>query len=233
MTSPIQAPYSELPDSIRIILTLLTILSITIQLYTLWTKKSSKGISLNYTLCLLLVATSHLTKETYMTLNVPESAAGQFTHDPLNTGDWLNFIQVLVTWILFLFLFILSLYFRPDPQPHLHPRTRTRTPYTPTPIYILTLLATLLSSLLPLLLDLLHLTPATLPWPRTDILEAFVAIHAILLTPLASFLGVYAFILQSRQRKDLCADDSALSVVGLMAQSIVFGLVALNKRYKN
>ncbi|RAK98709.1 uncharacterized protein BO80DRAFT_411736 [Aspergillus ibericus CBS 121593] len=197
--------YHEVPNSIRITLIILTILSFTPQLHTLYTTKSSTGISIGYILSHLLVATEHLTKLTYMMINVPEAAAGQFIHDPINPGDWLNFLQTLTTWILFLTLFITSLYLRP---PSHNPRP-----------YITTYTLILLISLLPELID------PFLRFPHEGYQEAFVATHTILLSPIATFLAGFAVCLQAGQSK-IHGTDSALSMTGLAAQAVVFGLVA-------
>ncbi len=114
--------YTEAPDSLRMCATLfptnphLDIADILQRLnrpdsffissptHHLWSKKDSTGISIGYVLANLLVATEQLSLEAYVTVNVPGSAGGTFTHDPLSTGDWLNFVQTLVTWLLFLVL---------------------------------------------------------------------------------------------------------------------------------
>ena len=100
-TPPSTKPHQDIADfpSVLIVLTALSFLP---QLYQLWSKKDSTGISIGYVLANLVVATEQLTLEAYVTVNVPESAGGTFTHDPLSTGDWLNFVQTLVTWLLFL-----------------------------------------------------------------------------------------------------------------------------------
>ncbi|PYI34930.1 hypothetical protein BP00DRAFT_363570 [Aspergillus indologenus CBS 114.80] len=205
--------YTEAPDSVRIILIILTILSFAPQLYSLWTKKNSTGISLGYVLANLLVVTEDLTKEVYLTLNVPEAAAGIFTHDPLNTGDWLNFVQVLVTWALFLTLFILCV--------RLRRQGSDTSPYRN--LYILVLLI----SLVPELIDLLGLTRETKSWPRQDLREMFIFTHAVLLTPMATFIGGFSWFLQAAQSRNH-VHDTALSLTGLAIQAVVFGFIAIS-----
>lgn len=93
-------PHLHIAD-LSSVLIVLTAFSFLPQLYNLWSKKDGTGISIAYVLINLLVATEQLTLETYVTVNVPESAKGIFTHDPLSTGDWLNLVQTLVNLVMF------------------------------------------------------------------------------------------------------------------------------------
>ncbi|RAH39778.1 uncharacterized protein BO95DRAFT_377204, partial [Aspergillus brunneoviolaceus CBS 621.78] len=195
------------------ILIVLTILSFAPQLHALWSKKSSTGISLGYVLANLLVVTEDLTKEVYLSINVPEAAAGTFKHDPFSAGDWLNFVQDLVTWALFLILFILCV--------------RLRRPGSDTGPYRNLYILALLVSLIPELIDIFGLTPETKSLPRQDLREMFIFYHAVLLTPMATFIGGFSWFLQAAQSRNH-AHDTALSLTGLAVQAVVFGLVAIS-----
>ncbi|OBT72111.1 hypothetical protein VF21_09178 [Pseudogymnoascus sp. 05NY08] len=207
--------YTEAPDSLRIVLIVLTTFSFLPQIYHLWSKKDSTGISIGYVLANLLVATEQLSLEAYVTVNVPESAGGTFTHNPLSTGDWLNFVQTLVTWLLFLVLFSLCL--------HLSPGHNSR-PYIN--IYALFLLI----SLVPEAIDLVGGTPNSTSWPRQDYQQTFAFFHAILINPLLALLSGFSFFLQAAQTYHHYhhGTQSALSLWGLAAQTVVFTLVAVS-----
>ncbi|OBT49898.1 hypothetical protein VE04_09418, partial [Pseudogymnoascus sp. 24MN13] len=204
--------YTETPDSHRTILIVLTALSFLPQFYQLWSKKDSKGISISYVLANLLVATEQLTLVTYVTINVPESAGGTFTHDPLSTGDWLNLVQTFVTWLLFLVLFSLCL--------HLSPPRHNSRPYIN--IYALFLLI----SLIPEAIDLVGGTPNSTSWPRQDYQQMFAFFHAILINPIVTLIGGLSFFFQAAQTQHYHAKQSALSLWGLVVQTVVFALVA-------
>lgn len=98
-----QNPHLDRADfsSVLIVLTAFSFLP---QLYHLCLKKDSTGVSIGYVLANLLVATEQLTLEMYVTVVVPKSAGGTFTHNPLSTGDWLNLVQTLVNWVMFIVL---------------------------------------------------------------------------------------------------------------------------------
>ncbi|OJJ99041.1 hypothetical protein ASPACDRAFT_1857497 [Aspergillus aculeatus ATCC 16872] len=198
---------------ISLILIVLTILSFAPQHCALWSKKSSTGIYLGYVLANLLVVTEDLTKEVYLTINVPEAAAGTFKHDPPSTGDWLNFVQGLVTWALFLILYILCV--------------RLRRPGSDTSPYRNLYILALMISLIPELIDMLGLTPEIKSWPRQDLREMFMFPHAVLLTPMATFIGGFSGFLPAAQSRNH-VHDTALSLTGLAIQAVLFGFVAIS-----
>ncbi|OBT61485.1 hypothetical protein VE03_09356 [Pseudogymnoascus sp. 23342-1-I1] len=203
--------YTEAPDSLRIVLIVLTAFSFLPQLCLLWSKQDSTGISIGYVLANLLVATEQLTLAMYVTVVVPDSAGGTFTHSPLSTGDWLNLVQTLVSWAMFMVFFVLCLYL--DPSGH-NNRSYIE-------IYILFFLI----SLAPEAIDLMGGTPDSAAWPRQDYQQMFAFFHVILINPIVTFIGGLSFFLQAAQIRNF-VEHSALSLWGLALQSVVFALVA-------
>lgn len=89
-------------------LIILTTIPFIVQLQRLYSTKTDNSLSPSYVICNLILATEQLTIIFYMMVSVPEAAGGVFTHDPQNAGDWLNFTQITITWILFLALYVLA-----------------------------------------------------------------------------------------------------------------------------
>jgi uncharacterized protein with PQ loop repeat len=85
------------------ILTIATAVSFIPQLNQLWSTKDSVGIAIYYVLFNAIVATSSLAVFAACINNWPDGG-GPFLHKPIDTGDWLNLLQLLVA---FLFAFAL------------------------------------------------------------------------------------------------------------------------------
>jgi hypothetical protein len=83
----------------------LSALSFTPQLYRIWRKAESTGVSLTYTLLNLICATEQFTVLLIFAFPALPDYGGVYVHDPLTRGDWLNIIQLGVVWILFFILY--------------------------------------------------------------------------------------------------------------------------------
>ncbi|KAL2802392.1 hypothetical protein BJX63DRAFT_415163 [Aspergillus granulosus] len=212
-------PHAEVPNSGRFILITLTAISFLPQLRRLYSTKSSLGLSPSYVLCNLIVATEQFAIIFYLMVSMPEATGDTFVHNPQNAGDWLNFAQIAVTWILFLAQFILTLLYRPA-----HRAKRE---------YINIYGIYLLISLVPLAIDQMGLTPhlATPSWPENDLREGWAATHGLFLNTLMPPLAFIALIPQGAQIWKHISDPatySGLSILGLVIQSGVFGSVAVS-----
>ncbi|KAI9368496.1 hypothetical protein BJX61DRAFT_214425 [Aspergillus egyptiacus] len=208
--------YTEVPNSVRTILILLTTLSFLPQLHRLRSRKCSLGLSPSYVLCNLIFATEQLTNIFYMMVNYPEARWDDFVHDPVTAGDWLNFAQMAITWGLFLVLFILTIHYRP-PQ-------RRKCEYVNLYTFYLCI------SLIPEVIDIVDLTPvlSTPSWSTDHLVGAFVSMHGLLLNTLAPFFSLISILPQTAQiwkhiRKK---EYDCLSLLGLAVQAVVFAFVA-------
>ncbi|KAL3465922.1 hypothetical protein BJX64DRAFT_251277 [Aspergillus heterothallicus] len=213
----------SLPNFARIILLFLTAISFIPQLHRLFWKKNSLGLSPSYVLCNLIVATEQFALMFYMMISMPEAAGDSFVHDPHTVGDWLNFVQMTITWILFLFVFILTIHYRPS--------NRAKRGYVC--IYIIYLLI----SLIPLAIDLIGLTPhlATPSWPENDLRELWAVTHGLLLNALMPPLAAIALIPQAAQIWKHIGDPArhpGLSVLGLAIQSGILASVAVSWNFR-
>ncbi|KAL4885398.1 hypothetical protein BJY04DRAFT_134061 [Aspergillus karnatakaensis] len=205
--------YNEVPDGIRLVLIILTALSFIPQLYRLFSLKTSTGISITYILFNLIVATEQFTNEFYIMVNVPEASGGMFTHEPLSRGDWLNFAQITVVWVLLQILFALCIFYRPTGQSYRR--------------YIALYFLYILISVVPELLDLLGFIKDGEDFTHEDYQQHFIFVHIVLINPIVTILGGASakYQLPQIQRQP---EKSALSVLGLLVQAVVFAIVAVS-----
>ncbi|KAL2832686.1 hypothetical protein BJY01DRAFT_253794 [Aspergillus pseudoustus] len=226
--------YTEVPDSVRIVLLILTAISFIPQLRRLYSKKNSLGLSPSYVLCNLIVATEQFAIIFYMMISVPEAFGNSFVHDPHTVGDWVNFAQIIVTWILFLAVYELGPGVPPSPYPDSFILTITYRPAHRAKCgYVAIYIIYLLISLVPLELDQMGLTPhlATPSWPENDLREAWAFTHGLFLNTLMPPLALIALIPQAVQIWKHIGDPvgyPGLSVWDLVIQSGVFGSVAVS-----
>ncbi|KAL2834400.1 hypothetical protein BDW59DRAFT_156332 [Aspergillus cavernicola] len=209
--------YTEAPNSLRITLLVLSALSFLPQLQRIWSQKTSAGISISYVLLNLIVATEQFTIIFLLMISAPE-ATSNFTHDPLSTGDWLNFAQISSVLGLFLVLFSICLYYRPS-------GCSARG-------YIKVYTAYLFISVIPELCDLIAGTPNNTDWPQTDYRQGFAGTHGLILNPLITILGIISALCQTPQiwhhAENPESNSSSFSLIGLATQSVVFTLVAIS-----
>ena len=85
-------------------LLLLTFISFLPQLWLLWVRKDSSGLSLYYALWNLIVATELFTLSFLLVVNYAgDGSLGTpdlFVHSPLNVGDRINLAQFTLVWAL-------------------------------------------------------------------------------------------------------------------------------------
>ncbi|KAK4204627.1 hypothetical protein QBC40DRAFT_345362 [Triangularia verruculosa] len=210
----------ELPNWLRIVLLLLSVVSFLPQLRLLYVRKDSAGLSLFYLLFNLIVATELFTLSFIFVVNYArEEFAGPdlFVHDPLNAGDRMNLAQFALVWVLWLVIFIASLAWRSDDPDHSRRRT----------VAIL-YLSFLLISVGPVFIDAVtdHSRDQYHSWG----LGMFVDVHLLLVVPVVSILGIVAVVAQARAITGAAPGSGlgALSLAGLVAQGLVFALLALS-----
>ncbi|KAL4788926.1 hypothetical protein BDV19DRAFT_383526 [Aspergillus venezuelensis] len=201
----------ECPDHIRIILIVSTALSFLPQLIRLWWRRNTTGFSTGHVLLNLFAATEQLTIDLFLMVITPDPTTGEFTHEPLTTGDWLNLAQIGTGWIGFNILFVTCLSLQS----------------TGTSIrgYIKAYTLYLLISLLPELIDMMGLIPSTKAYPRDSLLEGFIATHMLFLKPLTTFLTLISALCQTGK-------ETSLSLTGLVVQCTVFSCVGVSWIYR-
>ncbi|KAL4934069.1 PQ-loop repeat-containing protein [Aspergillus undulatus] len=209
--------YKECSDHIRITLVVLSALSFLPQLIRLRSKKNTTGFSVGYVLLNLFAATEQLTVDFSVMImgSVYERAgAGEsFTHAPPSTGDWLNFAQVMVVWFMFNILFAATLYYQPTGR-RIGGFAKT---------YIIYLFISLVPDVI--LVGTIFVSE-TKHRPRQDLIQAFWAIHVLLLNPVAAFLTIVSALCETGPVWRHPGPESALSPSGLFIQCLVFAGVA-------
>ncbi|KAL4960231.1 PQ-loop repeat-containing protein [Aspergillus stella-maris] len=211
----------ECPDRIRIILLVLTAFSFLPQLIRLWWRKNTTGFSTGHVLLNLFAATEQLTIDLFLMVVAPEAASGEFTHEPLSTGDWLNLAQIGTAWVGFNILFITCLSLQPAG--------------TSIKGYIKAYSLYILISLLPQLIDISGPTPSTKPYPRDTLLEFFIVTHTLFLKPLTTFLILISALCQTGpiwRFPGKRGKETSLSLTGLVVQFVVFSCVGVSWIYR-
>ncbi|KAL4954882.1 hypothetical protein BDW69DRAFT_183124 [Aspergillus filifer] len=230
----------ECSDRIRIILIVLTALSFLPQLIRLWWRKHTTGFSTGHVLLNLFAATEQLTIDVFLMVIVPEAASGEFTHEPLTTGDWLNLAQIGTAWVGFNVLWVYIHTLTPE-ELFVNALSRfitclsLQSAGTSTRGYIKAYSLYILISLIPELIDIMGLTPSTKSHPRDSLLEGFIGAHAIFLKPLTTFLILISPLCQTgpiwrypgQQEK-----ETSLSLTGLVTQCIIFSCVGISWLYR-
>lgn len=101
----------------RSALLLLSFVSFLPQLWLLYMRKDSAGLSLYYLLFNLIVATELFTLSFLFVVNYAREEKGKpnmFVHDPPDVGDTINLVQFSLVWVLWLVMYVGFL--PPDPQ---------------------------------------------------------------------------------------------------------------------
>ncbi|KAI9371765.1 hypothetical protein BJX61DRAFT_510353 [Aspergillus egyptiacus] len=221
-----------LPNSLRIILLILTLVSFLPQLRLIWTRKDASGIALSYVLFNLIAATEQFAVD-YGFAALVSPSDGVFVHNPVNFGDWLNLAQTVFLWMLFLVYFTLCLYF-PSDSNFTHKRLMLG-------IYI----AYLLIAIIPLFLCafLLRLDHSETAWREWPVVIAFTP-HTLWLSYIGTILALVAVYRQARvilqddpsaspslpvglSQGQLDPQNTSLSLLGLAIQSLLFCVLAI------
>ncbi|KAH7371846.1 hypothetical protein BKA64DRAFT_268214 [Cadophora sp. MPI-SDFR-AT-0126] len=204
---------SSVPNWLRIILLFLSFASFLPQIRLLWQRRDSSGISLYYVLFNLISATEQFTISFFFVVNSVEPADA-FVKNPPNAGDWLNFGQFALVWVLWFIVFATCLTYTSD-------NDRPGQRYKVIAIYV----SYLLISIIPLLVDTLNFGGRNDPY-RKWAGAFFSGVHTMFISPIVTILCVTAFFAQARET-GLRPDPGALSVTGLAIQAIVFVFVAV------
>ncbi|KAH6853225.1 hypothetical protein B0I37DRAFT_358796 [Chaetomium sp. MPI-CAGE-AT-0009] len=204
---------TELPNWLSIALLVLSFISFLPQLWLLWVRKDSSGLSLFYVLWNLIVATELFALSFLLVVNYA-GEAGLFVHSPINAGDRINLAQFTLVWVLWVVIFITCLVWRSNPD---HGRRKAVSA-----IYV----CFLLISVVPIFADALtdDSTDAYHGWA----LDFIAAVHILLINPIVNFLGIAALFAQARilMGRTPGSGLGALSLVGLVAQGVTFALLA-------
>ncbi|KAJ5657872.1 uncharacterized protein N7484_001521 [Penicillium longicatenatum] len=205
-----------IPDWLRIILILLSGASYLPQLHRIWVRGNGQGISLGYLLLNLISATEQFTIGFFLLVN-HEGGTDIFIQTPKTTGDWLNLAQLTVVWVLHLLLFILCLWFPSDHHTWYKLGLLT--------IYILFAFI----SVIPLFIDAIDRDyfndPAFPGWGQA----LFSGYHAMFMNPIVTILALVALPCQARAIRALPIGDlKSLSLLGLLIQGVVFGVMAIS-----
>lgn len=87
----------------RSVLLILTLFPFLPQLYRIFSRKDSSGISAYYVFFNLISATEQFTIAFFLNMNT-HKRCDFFVHDPATAGDWINLAQLGLVWILWLML---------------------------------------------------------------------------------------------------------------------------------
>ena len=91
-------------DVYRSVFLILSLASLSPQLWRCWTQRSSSGISLFYVLFNLVVTTELFTFSFFWVVNSRLQRPDNFVHDPHNAGDIINLLQFALIWVLWLLM---------------------------------------------------------------------------------------------------------------------------------
>ncbi|KAI0451452.1 hypothetical protein F5B21DRAFT_383049 [Xylaria acuta] len=207
-----------MPDWLRILLLILTCVSFVPQLYLLvYRHGNASGISLNYVLLNLAAATELFAISFLVVVNNAESS-DIFVHDPREPGDWINFVNIAVIWILWLVIFLVCIvyYWRDNRS---------------LAIKVFAIYAFLLmTSVVPVFVDaIVNANGPSKPSLGRSINTAFfILFHVYFLIPLITLLALLAFLVQARESltRPPGSGIGALSVVGVALQAVVFAILA-------
>ncbi|KAJ6110195.1 hypothetical protein N7486_002430 [Penicillium sp. IBT 16267x] len=217
-----------IPDWLRIILILLSGASYLPQLHRIWVHGNCQGISLGYLLLNLISATEQFTIGFFILVN-HKGGTDLFVETPVTAGDWLNLAQLTLVWVLHLLsqvpsnlfyikvLSILCLWFPSDN--HIGYKLGLLTVYVP-----FTLI-----SIIPLFIDAIDHDFFGPPEWRQWGEALFSGYHALFMNPIVTVLALVALPCQARAIRALpIGNPKALSLLGLLAQGVVFSVVAIS-----
>jgi uncharacterized protein involved in cysteine biosynthesis len=83
-----------------------SVLSFIPQLRLLLVRRDSSGISLYYVLLNLLVSTELATLAAFFVVTLADVGSDVFVNEPPDTGDWINFVQLTVIFVLWLLTYV-------------------------------------------------------------------------------------------------------------------------------
>ncbi|KAF6816608.1 pq loop repeat protein [Colletotrichum plurivorum] len=195
-----------LPNWARLALSIATLLSYVPQYHRLREQGHSDGLSLCYVAFSLASATEHLTVGVLLNFGSPREDA--FVEDPATAGDWFNLGQLGAVWLCSLVLFVLYL---------VYSRRRDAWVFAWT-VYALYLFVSIIPAVL----------LAIYPSPRQT-RDLFLLAHSLILLPTSTALLIFGAATQTREitRRRRFGPDG-LSLPGLVAQAVVFALVAIS-----
>ncbi|PTB49394.1 hypothetical protein M431DRAFT_534799 [Trichoderma harzianum CBS 226.95] len=215
---------ASLPNWIRILLLVLSLISFLPQLREFWLRRNACGISPYYVLFQLIGATELFALAFYYVVNSVQTSPGPdfFTHNPPQLGDYLNLAQMALVWVLWLIVFAAVLLL-PSESLDRAPGARNSTAPTVLAIY----LAFLLISIIPVVVDA--------AWPSQDAsshewaMALFHGIHTMLINPIVTILILVSFFSQRGEilQHPPGTASSSLSLIGLAVQAVVFAVLAL------
>ncbi|EIT77531.1 hypothetical protein AO1008_02849 [Aspergillus oryzae 100-8] len=194
-----------------LLLLILSIFSFLPQLRRLHQNGDSTGVSLIYLLCNVISATEQLTIS-FSYIFIAQSS-DFFIHNPPNVGDWLNLLQLAVTWGLSstLFFFAISYY----------PACVRRKAFI-VGIYIAFLSLSLLAAILCVLADPCGANCGSQRWDY----GIFLGSHLIFVNPVVTLLALAALPAQLQELK--WHGHAALSLTGLASQAVIFAVLSLS-----
>ncbi|KAF2826715.1 hypothetical protein CC86DRAFT_405973 [Ophiobolus disseminans] len=202
--------FSLVPNWLRIALLALSLLSFLPQLRHTIYRKNGTGISICYILFNLFSATEQFSMAFYFVVEHIGNPTA-FCHDPVTTGDWLNFAQTAIVAVLWLVLFTVCLLL---PSNHA----------IASKIFaLLVYIAFLYISIIPLYEDYMH-PPRK---GREFGANLWFGIHAWLITKVVLGLSIVAIYCQAKEIRSR-PWERALSRVGITVQAVVFSLVAVS-----
>ncbi|VBB84422.1 Putative protein of unknown function [Podospora comata] len=201
----------EVPDWLRGIFLILTLLSFEPQIARIYHRRDSTGISLYYVLFNLIIATELFTISFFHLVNNRCEGSDSFAHDPPNLGDLFNLAHFTAVWIAWIIILLLTIIYSPT----------TRDTSNIMLIYV----SFLTISLIPLFLDALFADTAD-PYHKW-VLGFFSAIHMMFINPGVFFLCFLAMGAQAREIIRHRHEDSALSLLGLAVQAVLFAVLSV------
>ncbi|KAB8238197.1 uncharacterized protein BDW43DRAFT_321250 [Aspergillus alliaceus] len=203
--------FIELISNCSSLLLILSIFSFGPQLRCLRQNGDLMGISLAYLLCNVINATEQFTIS--MSYLFIAGDSDFFIYNPPNAGDWLNFLQLAVTWGLSSTLFFLGIFYSPA-----YPRRKTFI----IGIYIAFLSISLLAAVLYILTNPCGASRGSQCW-----LDAiFLGSHLIFVNPVVTLLAIAALPAQLLELKQ--HGHAALSLTGLASQAVIFAVLGLS-----
>ncbi|KAB8276494.1 hypothetical protein BDV30DRAFT_224210 [Aspergillus minisclerotigenes] len=181
------------------------------QLRRLHQNGDSTGVSLTYLLCNVISATEQLTIS-FSYIFIAQSS-DFFIHNPPNVGDWLNLLQLAVTWGLSSTLFFFAISYSP---------ACIRRKAFIVGIYNAFLCLSLLAAILCVLADPCGANCGSQRWDY----GIFLGSHMIFVNPVVTLLALAALPAQLRELK--WHGHAALSLTGLASQAVIFAVLSLS-----
>ncbi|KAE8416195.1 hypothetical protein BDV36DRAFT_284718 [Aspergillus pseudocaelatus] len=206
---------STVSNWLCILLLIFSIFSFGPQLRRLHQNADSTGVSLAYLLYNIIGATEQLTIS-FSYLFIAQGSEF-FIHNPLNIGDWLNFLQLAVTWGLSSAVFFFAVFYSP---------ARLGRKVFIIGLYIAFLSVSLLAATLYVLANPCGANCSGQGWE--DFI--FLGSHLIFVNPVVTLLAIAALPAQLQELKR--HGHTALSLTGLASQAVVFGFLGLSWVYR-